>query len=69
MSAKRKIVLGGLLILGCLALAGAARADAFGCDVLGVLGFPDMCTRACRYGWHNAWANEGCILDFLVSFT
>ena len=69
MTETRKVVLGGLLLLALVGIVGVAHADAVGCDVLGVLGFPDSCQRACKWGWHSAWANEACFIETILNFT
>lgn len=64
MKRLRAVAIGLLLLVPV-----GVKADADGCDVLHVLGFPMQCEVACRYGWNSAFSNQACLFEILINAT
>lgn len=38
------------------------------CETLGVMGFPESCTRACAFGGHSIYDNVSCLFDLIIGW-
>lgn len=68
MKSIKRFTLLTLLPLSVLVAAPALPRPAHSCELLGILGAPDSCVRACQKGFHSAYDNQTCYFDILIGW-